>query len=157
MSKFSRLGHQLYTGEVSYDFIGRRRRWYLLSAILIAISLLAVLVRGLTWGIEFKGGADFKAPTTVTATSVEDMRAALESSGVPDLEESTISTIGDTQIRVQTRTVAAVILQDGEKVFAEASNNSPSSFREVLSSIQLGQGISCFSRRRPLCLKTWLM
>jgi preprotein translocase subunit SecF len=105
MSKFSRLGHQLYTGEVSYDFIGRRRRWYLLSAILIAISLLAVLVRGLTWGIEFKGGADFKAPTTVTATSVEDMRAALESSGVPDLEESTISTIGDTQIRVQTRTL----------------------------------------------------
>jgi preprotein translocase subunit SecF len=105
MSKLSRLGHRLYTGEVSYDFIGRRRRWYLLSAILIAISLLAVLVRGLTWGIEFKGGADFKAPTTVTATSVEDMRAALESSGVPDLEESTISTIGDTQIRVQTRTL----------------------------------------------------
>ena len=46
--------------------------------------LLAVLLRGLTWGIEFKGGADFKAPTTVTATSVEEMRVALESSGVPD-------------------------------------------------------------------------
>jgi preprotein translocase subunit SecF len=105
MSKISQLGHRLYTGEVSYDFLGRRRTWYLLSGVLIAISLLAVLLRGLTWGIEFKGGADFKAPTTVTATSVEEMRAALESSGVPDLDEAIISTIGDTQIRVQTRTL----------------------------------------------------
>ena len=105
MSKLSQLGHRLYTGEVSYDFLGRRRTWYLLSGVLIAISLLAVLLRGLTWGIEFKGGADFKAPTTVTATSVEEMRVALESSGVPDLDEAIISTIGDTQIRVQTRTL----------------------------------------------------
>lgn len=105
MSKISQLGHRLYTGEVSYDFLGRRRTWYLLSGVLIAISLLAVLLRGLTWGIEFKGGADFKAPTTVTATSVEEMRVALESSGVPDLDEAIISTIGDTQIRVQTRTL----------------------------------------------------
>lgn len=107
MSKLSQLGHRLYTGEVSYDFLGRRRIWYLLSGALIAVSLLAVLLRGLTWGIEFKGGADFKAPATVTAISVEEMRAALESSGVPDLDESTISTIGNSQIRVQTRTLDA--------------------------------------------------
>ena len=36
MSRFGDLGHRLYTGEVSYDFIGRRRRWYILSAVLIA-------------------------------------------------------------------------------------------------------------------------
>ena len=38
MSKLSQLGHRLYTGEVSYDFLGRRRTWYLLSGVLIAIS-----------------------------------------------------------------------------------------------------------------------
>ena len=43
MSRFARFGHQLYTGEVSYDFVGRRRRWYIISAILIAVSLLVVL------------------------------------------------------------------------------------------------------------------
>ena len=105
MSKASQLGHRLYTGEVSYDFVGRRRRWYIVSAILLTISVLAVLLRGLTWGIEFSGGADFKAPTTVTSSSVDDMRAALEASGVPDLDEATINTIGDNQIRVQTRTL----------------------------------------------------
>jgi preprotein translocase subunit SecF len=105
MSKISQLGHALYTGEVSYDFIGRRRLWYIVSAILLSISVLAVLLRGLSWGIEFSGGADFKVSTTVTSQSVEQMRAALDGSGVPDLDEATINTIGDNQIRVQTRTL----------------------------------------------------
>ena len=105
MSKISRMGHRLYTGEVSYDFIGRRRLWYTISAVMLAISVLAVVVRGLTWGIEFSGGADFRAPTTVTSTSVQDMRESLDASGVPELDEAEIYTIGDNQIRVQTRTL----------------------------------------------------
>ncbi|HEY5848219.1 MAG TPA: protein translocase subunit SecF [Microlunatus sp.] len=105
MSRFARLGHQLYTGEVSYDFVARRRRWYIISAILIAISLIAIFGRGFTLGIEFSGGAEFKANTTVTATTVDDMRTALEESGVPDLAEATVNTIGDNQVRVQTRSL----------------------------------------------------
>jgi preprotein translocase subunit SecF len=105
MSKISRMGHRLYTGEVSYDFIGRQRLWYTISAIMLTISVLAVVVRGLTWGIEFSGGADFRAPTTVTSTSVQDMREALDASGVPELDEAEIYTVGDNQIRVQTRTL----------------------------------------------------
>ena len=105
MSKISRMGHRLYTGEVSYDFIGRRRLWYTISAIMLTISVLAVVLRGLTWGIEFSGGADFRAPTTVTSTSVQDMREALDASGVPELDEAEIYTVGDNQIRVQTRTL----------------------------------------------------
>lgn len=106
MSKFSDLGHRLYTGEVSYDFIGHRRRWYIFSAILLTISILALLIRGLTLGIEFEGGADFQAPTKVSASQlVEPVREALGRSGVPDLTDATINTIGNDQVRVQTRTL----------------------------------------------------
>jgi preprotein translocase subunit SecF len=105
MSKLSAIGHRLYTGEVSYDFIGHRRRWYIVSAILIAVSLLALAVRGLDFGIEFKGGADFKAATTVNAQTVDSMKDALRNSGVPNLDDATVNTIGNNQIRVQTRTL----------------------------------------------------
>lgn len=105
MSRFSDLGHRLYTGEISYEFIGQRRRWYIFSAILVAVSILALLVRGLTLGIEFKGGADFQAPIAVTNQTVDQMKSALARSGVRDLEEATISTIGTDQVRVQTRTL----------------------------------------------------
>jgi preprotein translocase subunit SecF len=105
MSKLGAIGHRLYTGEVSYDFIGHRRRWYIVSAILIGVSILALLLRGLDFGIEFKGGADFKAATTVTAQSVDSMKDALRNSGVPNLDDSTVNTIGSNQVRVQTRTL----------------------------------------------------
>ena len=103
MAKLGNLTHRLYTGEVSYDFIGRRRRWYLLSAILITLSVVALLVRGLVFGIEFRGGADFKVQTTVTSTTVDSMREALDRTGLPDLDDSIVNTIGDNQVRVQTR------------------------------------------------------
>lgn len=105
MSKLGAIGHRLYTGEVSYDFIGHRRRWYIVSAVLIGVSILALLLRGLDFGIEFKGGADFKAATTVTAQTVDSMKEALRNSGVPNLDDSTVNTIGNNQIRVQTRTL----------------------------------------------------
>jgi preprotein translocase subunit SecF len=105
MSKLSEIGHRLYTGEVSYDFIGQRRRWYLVSAIMIAVSILSLAIRGLDFGIEFKGGADFKAATQVTAQTVDSMRDALHNSGVPNLDEAAVNTIGNNQVRVQTRTL----------------------------------------------------
>jgi preprotein translocase subunit SecF len=105
MSKFGEIGHRLYTGEVSYDFIGHRRRWYLVSAIMIVVSILSLAFRGLDFGIEFKGGADFKAATQVTAQTVDSMREALRNSGVPDLDEATVNSIGNNQVRVQTRTL----------------------------------------------------
>ena len=102
------LGHKLYTGEVSYDFVGRRRRWYIISAILIAVSLLSIGIRGFQWGIEFEGGADFQVQTAVTDTTVSDMQDAVTNSGVPDLDEATVTTVGNDQVRVQTRTLDPV-------------------------------------------------
>ncbi len=108
MSKLRDLGHKLYTGEVSYDFVGRRRRWYVISAVLIAVSLLSIGIRGFQWGIEFEGGADFQAQTAVTDTTVTDMQDAVTNSGVPNLEDATVTTVGNNQVRVQTRTLDPV-------------------------------------------------
>lgn len=76
MSSFSSLGQRLYRGEVSFDFIGRWKTWYALSAVLILISIGAVAIRGLNLGIEFKGGADFAIPNATC--SVEEARATSE-------------------------------------------------------------------------------
>ena len=100
------LAHRLYTGEISYDFVGRRRRWYLISAALLTISLLAITFRGLTLGIEFKGGADFQAPVRVTATTVDDVRRAVEELNLPDNDDVSVTTIGEGNVRVQTRSLS---------------------------------------------------
>lgn len=105
MSKVSELGHKLYTGEVSYNFVGRRKTFYIVSAVLLTVCIAALLIRGLTLGIEFVGGADFQAPMQVNDRSVQVVRDAVIQSGVPDLDDVTVNTIGDNTIRVQTRTL----------------------------------------------------
>lgn len=99
------IAHRLYTGDIAIDFVGLRKRWYIMSATLIGIALLALLLRGLSLGIEFSGGADFQAPTNVTAQSVDSMRSAVEQSDIPELADTTVTTLGDNTIRVQTRSL----------------------------------------------------
>lgn len=65
MAGLSQLGNSLYRGDVSYNIVGRRKAWYLVSAILIILSIATLGIRGLNLGIEFKGGAEFSVPLTV--------------------------------------------------------------------------------------------
>ncbi len=98
------LAHRLYTGEISYDFVGHRRLWYIVSAILLSVSLGGLLLRGLDLGIEFRGGSDFQAPVRVTSSTVSEVRSVVEASGVPNLG-TTVTTIGNDRVRVQTRSL----------------------------------------------------
>src|SRR5579862_16069 len=60
MSRLGQIGGRLYRGEVSYDFVGRQRRWYAISGAILLISIVAVFVRGLDFSVDFKGGAVFQ-------------------------------------------------------------------------------------------------
>ncbi|MFZ4107490.1 MAG: protein translocase subunit SecF [Candidatus Planktophila sp.] len=98
MSKFSGLGGRLYRGETSIDFIGRRRRWYSISALFILASIGALSLQGLHLGIEFKGGSSFTV--TKASATVADARAAVEAVGIPG--EIIVQNIGTDKVRVQT-------------------------------------------------------
>src|SRR6516225_1249208 len=76
MSRLGQLGGRLYRGEVSYDFVGRQRRWYTISAAILVISIVALLVRGLNFSVDFKGGAvfTFSAPSA-TQSQISDVVA----------------------------------------------------------------------------------
>ena len=98
MSKLSGLGGRLYRGETSVNFIGRRRRWYTVSAVFILLSIGALAVQGLHLGIEFKGGSSFTV--TTQNPSVTEARAAVDEAGVSG--EAIIQVLGDNKVRVQT-------------------------------------------------------
>lgn len=119
------LAHKLYTGEVSYDFVAKRNRWYIISAIALAIAFLALGIRGLNWGIEFQGGSVFQAPMHVTSTTVPDVRNAVESLGLSDANEVTVTTVGDNQVRVQTLALSADEVTKVKGAIAKAAGLQP--------------------------------
>src|SRR6266849_3635407 len=58
--------------NTSYDFVGKRRWFYLASLAAVVLSLLSIAAhRGLNYGIDFTGGTliqvRFEKPTTVAA------------------------------------------------------------------------------------------
>ena len=98
MSSLQGLGGRLYRGETSVDFIGKRRRWYAISGLLIIASIGALSIQGLHLGIEFKGGSSYIV--TKPGVTIEQARAAVESTGIPG--ETIIQKIGTQKVRVQT-------------------------------------------------------
>jgi hypothetical protein len=50
MSRLGNVGGRLYRGEVSVNFVGRKRTWYAISGAILLISIVALVVCGLAWG-----------------------------------------------------------------------------------------------------------
>ncbi len=71
---------RLYRGETNIDFIGRRKTWYLASAIVVLICLASIVFRGFNFGIEFSGGNEYRIP--VKTATLAQARAAVENAGV---------------------------------------------------------------------------
>ena len=101
MAQLTGLGGRLYSGETSFNIVENRKRWYILSALFIVVSIFALAVQGLHLGIEFKGGASYTV--NKPSATVQQARAAVESVGIPG--EIIVQKIGDSKVRVQTGAV----------------------------------------------------
>lgn len=94
---------RIYRGELHIDFVGNRRRWFTFSAVIVTISILALLVRGLNLGLEFKGGVSLEVEN-VNAVTVGEVRTALESAGFPDAKVQIVTDLsGREDVRVETQ------------------------------------------------------
>ena len=114
MTSLGSLGARLYRGEVSYDFIGHRKLWYTVSLVLIAVSVVSLLVRGLTLGIEFRGGAEFRV--SAASASEESVRDTV---GDVVGGEIVVQRVGNSTVRAQTETLTSAELEEVQTALAE--------------------------------------
>lgn len=91
------IGTRLYRGELGYDFIGRRRRWYIASSVIMTICLLSMIFRGFNFGIEFEGGNSFQF--SGTEQQLEQAEAAAQTAGV---EVASAQVVGGDAILLRT-------------------------------------------------------
>ncbi|MDN4486733.1 protein translocase subunit SecF [Demequina sp. SYSU T00039] len=91
-------GNSLHSGEKVYPIVPQRKRWFAVSAVLIAASIALLLIKGLNPGIDFSGGTEFRvtdAPNPDTAIAQEVVDAA----GVEGTARITV--LGENDVRVQ--------------------------------------------------------
>ncbi|MGH8890090.1 MAG: protein translocase subunit SecF, partial [Acidothermaceae bacterium] len=120
MSRLGALGHGLYTGQVSYNFVGRWRRWIALSGIVIIVSIVGLGVRGLNLGLEFKGGSLFTFNNNgYTSSQVSD---AVTGAGIVDPVVQKLSPVGGGKATFQVET-KPVTQDEANKVTAAIKSN----------------------------------
>jgi preprotein translocase subunit SecF len=107
MSRLGTLGARLYRGDVSYDFVGKQKRWYAISGVIVLVTLLGLILRPLQLGIEFRGGAEFRIDRSVTCTEAQ----ARDVVGAITGTEVVAQKIGS-GLRVQTEALKTVGGQD---------------------------------------------
>ena len=62
---------RLYTGTGAFEVVGRRKLWYGISGAIVAVAILSILIRGFTFGIDFKGGTTVSMPAAGTTGTVQ--------------------------------------------------------------------------------------
>ncbi len=99
-SRLTKFGNDLYTGARSFDFVGKRKIWYTIAIVLVAVSILIPIVKGgFNFSIEFRGGSQFLI-SDVQSTDTSKAQGAVQSV-VPNAV-SHVSVVGNNAIQVQT-------------------------------------------------------
>ncbi|ALO66822.1 preprotein translocase subunit SecF [Arthrobacter alpinus] len=100
MKSFATFGNELYTGERSYEFVGKRKIWFSIAGVLVLLSILFPLLGGgFNFGIDFRGGSQFTI-SQVTSTDVAIGQAAV-AKAAPGTAAVVTNVAGDT-MQVQT-------------------------------------------------------
>src|ERR671917_324973 len=99
------------------DFVGNWRRWFVISAVLLSIGLLAIILGRLEFGIDFQGGAQFTATSAERQLSEDQVTEALPP-GIA--EESVVTTIGNNGYEVRTPVLSEAESQEVEASLSDA-------------------------------------
>jgi preprotein translocase subunit SecF len=113
---------RLFRGETSFDFAGKWRRWFAISALIIIIGWTSVLVRGINFSIDFKGGTSWEVPTSA---SVADVHTAIDriGGGNSALRQATVTVLTNRETGKRTIEVQAAAKETGNAAeVAEVTN-----------------------------------
>jgi preprotein translocase subunit SecF len=134
------MGHALYEGQVSIDFVGRKFVWYALSGVILVAAVSGLLVRGVNLGIEFQGGVEYQVAMPAgqnTEANVVKIRTAVakaaQTNDIPAADAPVVNTSGSS-IRVQTEPLN----NDDATTIAEAIQKAVGVDKNAISSDAIG-------------------
>ena len=118
-SRLTRFGNDLYTGKRSIDFVGRRMTWYLIGISLVVLAILVTTLRGgFVFGIEFRGGSEFRVSQPAVLEEQIGIDTINEEVGATSSPRAAI--VGGDSIRIQTEQLTPAQTIDLRESLADA-------------------------------------
>jgi preprotein translocase subunit SecF len=129
--------------KTTIDFMGKRKMWYAISAAVIFAGVISLLVKGINFGIDFKGGTEL---IVQFARSVEigDVRSAMDNVGFNKAEIKTFGSNQDILVRTPEQGVGSEI---SEKIQSGLKGKFPDNPFRVQKEERIGPKIGAELRR----------
>jgi preprotein translocase subunit SecF len=126
-----------------FHIIQRRRRWFILSGTVIAISIIALIFQGLNYSIDFTGGSliEYRPANDVT---VDQVRALLAQSPY-DRGDAEIQLVGGNQLSIRTTALTDLSASERTQLFdalAQQAGISPNDISAQVVGPTWGEQIS---------------
>ena len=128
--------------DSNFDFVSRRRTYYIISTTIIALGIASVLYKGFGLGVDFKGGRSyvvrFEQPVGTT-----DVRAALEAplGGAPEVKTYGGTGVNSAQVKITTSYLIDNDSPDSDKQVEAAVKNGLVKVGGNTASIQSSQKV----------------
>jgi SecD/SecF fusion protein len=104
------------------DFMGKRRIWFAISGAVVALSILAIGVRGLNLGIDFRGGTQisFQTPQPTSLEQVRKEAAEIGQAGAVIQGRGSSSDGKYTSFQIRTESLTSAEQNDLQQSLADA-------------------------------------
>lgn len=118
MSRYSDFGNALYSGERSFNIVGRRKIGFTASIIvaLIAVAVTFGVQGGFNFGIEFKGGSEFRVSSSQAAA--ESVATKAVDSVLGAKAQVNVTKVGTDGVRIQTEKLSADVSEQVRQAIA---------------------------------------
>jgi preprotein translocase subunit SecF len=133
-----------FFGKTNIDFMGKRRMFYTISLIGIAIGMLSILIRGgLNYGLDFTGGTELIAEFQ-TAPDLGDVRSMMDRIGFAKSELKTYGAANLILIRTQATGEGTTV---GDTIRTALQQTFPDKNPVILQEQKIGAKVGSEMRR----------
>jgi len=132
--------------KTNINFLGPRFRWYLISSTLILLGMISVFIKGIDWGIDFRGGTELVLAFQDNV-AIGDIRTALDKVGLGQSEIKSFGVERDLLIRTTQQAEGTVV---GDRIKKAVQDAMPEKKFEVLKEDKIGPKIGAELRRDAL-------
>ncbi len=118
------LWHRLYHGETEFDFVGRRKIGFIVSGVVVLLTLVSLFTRGLNLGIDFEGGVSWEFDANGLTVDQAEQILADNGVGAGDIKIQELSGSTGDRLRVQTGDQPVEIREAVKAALSEAADGT---------------------------------
>ncbi len=137
--------------KTNIDFLGKRKMWYVISSIMVLLGMFSVFVKGISYGIDFRGGTELVL-TFQQSIDIGDIRTALTKVGLGNSEIKYYGTESSVLIRTSEQEEGTAI---SDKIKSVMATSFPGKKFEVAKEDKIGPKIGKELRRDALYAVIW--